>query len=67
VAAAIGLVQPGDWRALAQAGRSQVVIAAVTLAGVVIFGVLQALVVAVAMSIVEVVMRSAKPHDAVLG
>ena len=67
VAAAIGLVQPGDWRALAQAGRSQVVIAAVTLVGVVVFGVLQALVVAVAMSIVEVVMRSAKPHDAVLG
>ena len=43
------------------------VIAAVTLVGVVVFGVLQALIVAVGLSIVEVVMRSAKPHDAVLG
>ena len=67
VAAAIGLVQPDDWRALAQAGRSQVVIAAVTFGGVIIFGVLQALIVAVGLSIVDVVMRSAKPHDAVLG
>jgi len=67
VAAAIGLVEPDAWRALMQAGRSQVVIAAVTLVGVVVFGVLQALVVAVALSIVDVLMRSAKPHDAVLG
>jgi len=67
VAAAIGLVEPEAWRALIQAGRSQVVIAAVTLVGVVVFGVLQALVVAVALSIVDVLMRSAKPHDAVLG
>ncbi len=43
------------------------VIAAVTLVGVVVFGVLQALIVAVGLSIVEVLMRSAKPHDAVLG
>ena len=67
VAAAIGLVEPEAWRALARAGRSQVVIAAVTLVGVVVFGVLQALIVAVGLSIVEVLMRSAKPHDAVLG
>jgi MFS superfamily sulfate permease-like transporter len=67
VAAAISLVEPDAWRALARSGRSQVVIAAVTLAGVVVFGVLQALIVAVALSIVDVVMRSAKPHDAVLG
>ncbi len=43
------------------------VIAAVTLVGVVVFGVLQALIVAVGLSIVDVLMRSAKPHDAVLG
>ena len=67
VAAAIGLVEPDAWRALGRAGRSQVVIAAVTLVGVVVFGVLQALIVAVGLSIVDVVMRSAKPHDAVLG
>jgi sulfate permease, SulP family len=67
VGAAIGLVDPDAWRGLARSGRSQVVIAAVTLAGVVVVGVLEALLVAVAMSIIDVVMRSAKPHDAVLG
>ena len=67
VVAAIGLFDPDAWRALAQAGRSQVVIAAVTTAGVVLFGVLEALIVAVLLSVVDVVMRSSKPHDAVLG
>jgi sulfate permease, SulP family len=67
VAAAIGLVDPGAWRALARAGRSQVVIAAATFAGVIAFGVLKALIVAVGMSVLEVVMRSSRPHDAVLG
>jgi high affinity sulfate transporter 1 len=67
VAAAIGLVEPDAWRDLIRVGRSQVVIAAVTLVGVVVFGVLQALIVAVGLSIVDVLMRSAKPHDAVLG
>lgn len=67
IAAAIGLIDPVAWRGLAGTGRSQVIIAAVTLTGVVIVGVLEALVVAVALSIVDVVARSAKPHDAVLG
>jgi sulfate permease, SulP family len=67
VSAAIGLIEPEAWRALARAGRSQVVIAAVTLIGVVAVGVLESLIVAVSLSILDVVMRSAKPHDAVLG
>ncbi|HUV11863.1 MAG TPA: SulP family inorganic anion transporter [Acidimicrobiia bacterium] len=67
VGAAIGLIEPAAWRALKQTGRSQVMIAVATFAGVIIFGVLQALLVAVALSIVDVVARSAKPHDAVLG
>ena len=67
VAAAIGIIEPDAWRALARAGRGQVLIAVVTLAGVVIVGVLEALVVAVALSIVEVVARSARTNDAVLG
>jgi sulfate permease, SulP family len=37
------------------------------MAGVVLVGVLEALIVAVALSIVDVVRRSATPHDAVLG
>jgi high affinity sulfate transporter 1 len=67
IGAAIGLIDPAAWRGLARTGRSQVIIAAVTFAGVVIVGVLEALLVAVALSIVDVVARSAKPHDAVLG
>jgi sulfate permease, SulP family len=45
----------------------EVTIAAVTVAGVVAVGVLEALVFAVGLSIVDVVRRSARPHDAVLG
>jgi sulfate permease, SulP family len=67
VAAAIGLVDPQAWRALWATDRVEVTIAAVTTAGVVAVGVLEALVFAVLLSIVDVVRRSARPHDAVLG
>jgi high affinity sulfate transporter 1 len=67
IGAAIGLIQPADWRALAQVGRAQVLIAAATFVGVIAVGVLEALVVAVVLSILEVIGRSARPHDAVLG
>ena len=67
VAAAIGLIDPSAWRALAAAGRAEVVIAVVTMAGVIAVGLLEALVVAVALSIIDVVRRSSRPHDAVLG
>jgi sulfate permease, SulP family len=67
ISAAIGLVDAAAWRAIASVGRVEVVIAAVTMAGVVLFGVLQALIVAVALSVLDTVRRSAKPHDAVLG
>jgi SulP family sulfate permease len=67
VTAAIGLVDRPAWRGLARTSRVEVAIAAVTLAGVVAVGVLEALLLAVALSIVDVVRRSATPHDAVLG
>jgi len=67
IVAAIGLIEPDAWRSLAQAGRSQVVIAAVTTAGVVLFRVLEASSSPSCSRIVDVVMRSSKPHDAVLG
>jgi SulP family sulfate permease len=67
IAAAIGLVDPKAWRALWATDRVEVAIAAVTTAGVVAVGVLEALVFAVGLSIVDVVRRSARPHDAVLG
>jgi sulfate permease, SulP family len=67
IAAAIGLVDPKAWRALWTTDSVEVTIAAVTTAGVVAVGVLEALVFAVGLSIVDVVRRSARPHDAVLG
>jgi sulfate permease, SulP family len=67
VSAGIGLVDPAAWRALAAIDRVEVAIAAVTAASVVAFGVLEALVVAVGLSIVDTVRRSARPYDAVLG
>jgi sulfate permease, SulP family len=67
IAAAIGLVDPKAWRALWATDRVEVTIAAVTTAGVIAVGVLEALVFAVGLSIVDVVRRSARPHDAVLG
>jgi SulP family sulfate permease len=67
VSAAIGLVEPQAWRALAAVDNVEVAIAGVTTGCVIVFGVLQALVVAVGLSIIDAVRRSAQPHDAVLG
>jgi MFS superfamily sulfate permease-like transporter len=67
VVAGIDIVDPPAWRALAAIDRVEVAIAAVTVACVVFFGVLEALVVAVGLSVVDTVRRSARPYDAVLG
>jgi high affinity sulfate transporter 1 len=67
VFAAVGLIEPQAWRALAAVDPVEVAIAAVTTGCVIFFGVLQALVVAVGLSMIDTVRRSARPHDAVLG
>ena len=67
VSAAIGLVEPQAWRALAAVDPVEVAIAAVTTGCVIVFGVLEALAVAVGLSVIDAVRRSASPHDAVLG
>ncbi len=67
VFAAIGLIEPQAWRALAAVDPVEVAIAGVTTGCVVVFGVLEALVVAVGLSMIDTVRRSARPHDAVLG
>jgi MFS superfamily sulfate permease-like transporter len=67
VVAASGLIRPSEWRAIAAAGRGQLTVAAVACGGVIVLGVLPALVIAVALSILDTVRRSATPHDAVLG
>ncbi len=56
-----------EWRAIRAASRADFVIGVVAMLGVVVFGVLEGILVAVGLSIVHVVRRSARPHDAVLG
>ena len=65
--AATGLIEPRVWRELAKIDPVEVAIAAVTTGCVIVFGVLEALVVAVGLSMIDTVRRSAQPHDAVLG
>ena len=61
------LIDPSQWRELARSSKAEVAIAAVTAAFVVTIGVLQAIVVAVLLSILDVIRRTARPADAVLG
>jgi MFS superfamily sulfate permease-like transporter len=67
VSAAVGLVEPAAWQGLWEVDHVEVAIAGVTTAGVVTVGVLEAIAFAVGLSIIDVVRRSAQPHDAVLG
>lgn len=67
VSAALGLFDLEAWRALYRTSRVETLIGLTTALGVVLVGVLEALVVAVGLSLVDVVRRSASPHDAVLG
>ena len=67
ITAAIGLIEPAVWRELANTDRVELAIAAVTAAGVILTGVLEAIIFAAGLSIIDVVRRSARPHDAVLG
>jgi high affinity sulfate transporter 1 len=67
VIAASGLIDAAVWRRLWDTDRMELTIAAVTAGGVVLVGVLESIVFAAGLSVVDVVRRSARPHDAVLG
>jgi high affinity sulfate transporter 1 len=67
VTGAVRLVDVDQWRSLARGGRSEVLIAGLTVLMVLNLGVLTALVVAVVLSLLDVIRRIARPHDAVLG
>ncbi|HEY6398199.1 MAG TPA: SulP family inorganic anion transporter, partial [Solirubrobacteraceae bacterium] len=67
VSAAVGLVNVSAWRALAAVDRVELAIAAITTIGVIVVGVLEAVVFAVGLTILDAVRRSARPGDAVLG
>ena len=67
VFAALKLIEPQQWRALARSSRAEMVIALITTVFVISVGVLQAIVIAVVLSVADIIRRAARPADAVLG
>jgi high affinity sulfate transporter 1 len=67
VFASVRLIDPRQWRALARSSYAEVAIAVITAVCVVTIGVLPAIVVAVALSVLDVIRRAAQPNDGVLG
>jgi len=67
VLTALRLVDVGELRRLWQVRRSDFVLAVVTFAGVLVFGVLGGIAVGVLASLLEVMRRAVLPHTAVLG
>ena len=65
--AATRLVDLGEFRRLARFRPSELVLALATLAGVLVFGVLKGILVAVAITAAEMLRRIARPHDAIEG
>ncbi len=67
VYAALRLVDVPEFKRLARFRRSEFILALATTAAVLLFGVLYGVLVAVALSILDLLRRVARPHDAVLG
>jgi high affinity sulfate transporter 1 len=65
--AALSLVDVPEWLGLARGSRGELLIAGITVLGMLTVGLLPALGLAVILSLVDVVRRSAEPRDAVLG
>ncbi|WP_395656308.1 SulP family inorganic anion transporter [Nocardioides sp.] len=67
VFSAIKLIDPAQWHSLALSSKTEAGIAGVTALFVLTIGVLPAIVVAVVLSLTDVIRRAARPADAVLG
>lgn len=65
--AALGLIDTVSWRELRRLRLGEVAVAVSCLLGVLVFGILPGILLAVAVSIAELLTRLARPHDAVLG
>ncbi|MFI0411716.1 SulP family inorganic anion transporter [Actinomadura sp. 3N508] len=65
--AAVRLVDLAGFRGLAAFRRSELLLAVAALAGVLVFGILYGILVAVALSVMVLLSRVARPHDAILG
>jgi len=66
VVASLGLIEIGPLRVLRRVDRREFAIAIVALAGVLVLGILSGILVAVALSILMLLARITRPHDAVL-
>jgi high affinity sulfate transporter 1 len=67
VSAAIAIIDIAGYRALWKVSREEAVLAVVAAFGVMVFGVLAGVLVAVTLSVLIALHRVARPHDAVLG
>ena len=67
VYAALRLVDVGEFRRLAGFRRSEFILALATTGGVLTFGVLNGVLVAVGLSVADLLRRVARPHDGILG
>ncbi len=65
--AAFGLLNPRAWIVLVRGSKAEALIAATLTVGMLTIGLLPSLILAVLLSIIDVVRTSARPHDAVLG
>ena len=67
VYAALRLIDVSEFKRLARFRRSEVLLALATTAAVLVFGVLYGVLVAIGLSILELLRRVARPHDAIQG
>jgi MFS superfamily sulfate permease-like transporter len=67
VYAALRLVDLGEFRRIGRFRRSELLLALATCAGVVVLDVLYGVLVAVALSVLDLLRRVARPHDGILG
>ena len=67
VYAALRLIDVPEFKRLARFRRSELILALATTASVLVFGVLYGVLVAIVLSILDLLRRVARPHDAVLG
>jgi sulfate permease, SulP family len=67
ISAVVRLVEIGNLRELWRIRRTEFLVAAATMLGAVFFGLLQGILIAVGLSLLDFVRRAAIPHDAVIG
>ena len=65
--AALRLIDVAEFRRIARFRRSELVLALATIVGVLVAGILYGVLIAVALSVLDLLRRVARPHDGILG